>query len=135
MHINGSCHCGFITYEAEVDPSTATLCHCTDCQVTSGSAFRATVPATKENFHLLTGEPAIYIKTADSGNKRAQAFCPRCGTHIYAAAPVDPQQFGLRLGPVRQRADITPARQIWCNSALPWSMHLEAITAKAPGQT
>jgi len=33
MRVNGSCHCGQITYEAEVDPDRAGLCNCTDCQV------------------------------------------------------------------------------------------------------
>ncbi len=40
MRIDGQCHCGGITYEAEVDPATARICHCTDCQVLSGTAFR-----------------------------------------------------------------------------------------------
>ena len=28
----GGCHCGLISYEAKVDPATARVCHCTDCQ-------------------------------------------------------------------------------------------------------
>jgi len=32
MRIDGRCHCGFITYEAEIDPEMALICHCTDCQ-------------------------------------------------------------------------------------------------------
>ena len=35
---------------------------------------------------MRSGTPKIYIKTAESGNKRAHAFCPGCGTPIYAAA-------------------------------------------------
>ncbi|MGB0630429.1 MAG: GFA family protein, partial [Alphaproteobacteria bacterium] len=44
MKINGSCVCGSITYEAEVDPDKVGLCNCTDCQKFSGSAFRVGVP-------------------------------------------------------------------------------------------
>ena len=40
MKIDGGCHCGYITYTAEIDPETSGLCHCTDCQTLSGSAFR-----------------------------------------------------------------------------------------------
>ena len=79
MHITGGCHCGAITYEAEVDPDTVSICHCTDCQTFSGSAFRTAVPAKKEGFKL-TGRPKIYVKTAESGNKRAQA-AHRCWQH------------------------------------------------------
>lgn len=45
MRIEGSCHCRRVTYEAVVDPDTAMICHCTDCQTLMGSAFRAVVPA------------------------------------------------------------------------------------------
>src|ERR1039458_9966468 len=79
MHINGGCHCGRITYEAEIDPEAVSICHCTDCQTLSGTAFRTVARAKKEGFQLLTGEPKVYIKTAESGNKRAQAFCADCG--------------------------------------------------------
>ena len=36
MKIDGGCHCGFITYEAEADPEQTTICHCTDCQMLTG---------------------------------------------------------------------------------------------------
>ncbi len=55
MQIDGRCHCGFITYEAEIDPEKVIICHCTDCQTLSGSAFR-TVALTREGeFNLLSG--------------------------------------------------------------------------------
>lgn len=36
MKIDGGCHCGAITYEAEIDPNSVAVCHCTDCQTLSG---------------------------------------------------------------------------------------------------
>lgn len=128
MHIEGGCHCGNITYAAEVDPDTTGICHCTDCQTFSGSAFRTVVQAQKDAFKLLTGQPKIYVKTAESGNKRAQAFCPECGTHIFATAAADPQVFGIRTGTARQRAELKPKRQIWCQSAQAWAMDLNSIS-------
>ena len=86
MKIDGGCHCGFITFEAEIEPHTVGVCHCTDCQTLSGAPYRASVPAPPDKFRILTGEPTIYVKTAESGNKRVQAFCPRCGSPIYAGA-------------------------------------------------
>jgi hypothetical protein len=85
MKIDGGCHCGYITYVAEIDPDKVGICHCTDCQTLSGSAFRVSVPAAREAFSLRGGEPKIYVKTAESGAKRAQGFCPECGTPIYAS--------------------------------------------------
>jgi hypothetical protein len=127
MKIEGSCHCGRITYEADVDPDAVTVCHCTDCQTLTGSAFRANIPAAAENF-VLRGEPKIYIKTADSGNKRTHAFCPDCGSPIYASAITDPTTYSLRIGSIKQKKELMrPKRQIWCDSALPWSMDISDL--------
>jgi hypothetical protein len=127
VRIDGACHCGAITYEAEIDPAKVGICHCTDCQTLSASAYRTVVPARKEGFRIVSGEPKIYVKTADSGTKRAQAFCPECGTHIYASALGDPQVFSIRVGTARQRAELTPRQQSWCRSALPWVSDLGGV--------
>jgi hypothetical protein len=126
MHIDGGCHCGKITYTAEVDPEKVGICHCTDCQTLSGTAFRVSVPATKANFKV-KGEVKIYIKTAESGGKRAQAFCPECGSPIYATAASDPQVFNIRVGTVRQRDVLKPKSQGWCRSALDWVNDLQLM--------
>ncbi|TIO39203.1 MAG: GFA family protein, partial [Mesorhizobium sp.] len=50
MRIDGACHCGAITYEAEVDPEKTSICHCADCQQLTGTAFRVTVGAPEEDY-------------------------------------------------------------------------------------
>ncbi len=127
MKIDGGCHCGYITYEAEIDPGEVTICHCTDCQTLSGSAFRTAVPAAREAFRLRSGQPKTYVKTAESGAKRIQAFCPECGTSIYSSAVGDARIFMIRVGTTRQRADLPPKVQIWCRSALEWVTDLDSI--------
>ena len=126
MHIDGACHCGLISFTAEIDPSRAMVCHCTDCQVLSGSPFRAVVAAPIGSF-IVHGQPKSYVKVAQSGNRRAQVFCPECGTPLYAAAPDNPTSVIIRLGCVNQRAQLRPAVQIWQHSALPWLHGLQAM--------
>jgi hypothetical protein len=87
MKVTGGCHCGSISFEAEIDPAQVRICHCTDCQTLTGTAFRTTVLSLPGTFILRSGTPKIYIKTAESGNKRAHAFYPECGTPIYSTAP------------------------------------------------
>ena len=124
MEITGGCHCGLITYEAEIDPETATMCHCPDCQTLSATAFRTLVPARKKDFKLLTGEPKIYLKSTgcgtEHGTRSAQTFCVECGSGIYSCAEVDPQIFMLRIGTIKERAAISPKSQMYCESALGW---------------
>jgi hypothetical protein len=43
MEIDGGCHCGRVTYQADIDPERVSICHCTDCQALTGSPYRVTV--------------------------------------------------------------------------------------------
>jgi hypothetical protein len=119
MHVDGACHCGAIRFTAEVDPARVVVCHCTDCQVLSGSPFRVVALAPIESVRM-DGAPKHYIKRAESGSRRLQAFCPECGTPLYSSAVDNPRHLGLRLGALRQRAALTPVLQIWKRSSLPW---------------
>jgi hypothetical protein len=128
MKVTGRCHCGKISFEAEIDPTQVRVCHCTDCQHLTGTAFRTNVASLPGTFVLTSGTPKIYIKTAESGNKRVHAFCPDCGTPLYATSTdPNPSSYGLRVGTLDRRAELKPARQGWCRSALPWSMNLTGV--------
>jgi hypothetical protein len=93
----------------------------------------ANVRAPAAQFVLRSGTPKSYIKTAESGNKRRQAFCGDCGTPIYACAIDNPQSYSLRLGTITQRASFSPRRQIWRRSALTWVDALSAVPATEKG--
>ncbi len=130
MKVDGGCHCGQFTYEAEVDPDQVMLCHCTDCQTLTGSAFRVVVGIDEADFKLLSGELKTYVKTAESGRLRAQTFCPECGTAIYAADAVPgdgPNFVGLRIATARQRDSLPPKRHVWHRSAQPWITALDGL--------
>jgi len=127
MKVEGSCHCRKITYRAEVDPAKVSVCHCTDCQTLSGSPYRASVPASRETFTLLSGEPKMYVKTAESGTKRVHAFCADCGSPVYSCAISDPPFYSLRVGCLAERGKLPPQRQIWCQSSLGWAASLGGV--------
>ena len=132
MKIYGACHCGAISFSAEVDPNRVVVCHCTDCQTMSGAPCRPVVPAAIENFEL-RGEPRQYVKTAQSGNWRIQAFCGNCGTALFAKAAENATEVSIRLGCIRQRAELPPKRQVWTRSAMPWLRELPDLTGTAEG--
>jgi len=128
MKIDGACYCGQIQYRAEVDPAEVEICHCTDCQTLSGSAFRIVVPAKAGSFELLSGTLRTFIKTAESGNRRIQAFCGECGTSVYSTdAEGGPGVIGLRVGTIRQRNQLPPQKQYWTRSAHRWAMDLDRL--------
>lgn len=128
MKIDGSCHCGSVAYEADIDPEDVLICHCTDCQTLSGSAFRTVVFVEEEGFKLLSGNPKTYIKTAESGRKRVQTFCPECGSLLYStSAGQKPRKLGIRLGTARQRHQLPPKKQYWGRSAQNWIAEIGSI--------
>jgi hypothetical protein len=128
MKIDGGCLCTNVTYEAEVNPERVVICHCTDCQTHSGTAYGVVVGIIDECFHLLSGTLKTYEKIAESGTVRALAFCPECGTRIYAKTVGEGSSFfGLRVGTVRQRAQLIPKAQVWCRSAQEWVGDLISI--------
>ena len=132
MKIDGACYCGKVRYRAEIDPAQVEICHCTDCQTLSGSAFRIVVPALAGSFELLSGALRTFIKTAESGNRRIQAFCGECGTSVYStAADTENAIIGLRVGTIRQRRELPPQRQYWTRSAHDWAMDIGTIPGDA----
>ncbi len=127
MKIDGQCHCGRVRYVATVDPNNASVCHCTDCQAISGSAFRTTLRVPDSDLEM-TGKTKTYNKIAASGNERALVFCPECGTQMCGMPVGDgPKLISLRLGTCNQRAELPPKRQIWCRSAMPWVNDLATV--------
>jgi hypothetical protein len=129
MRIDGACTCGNITIEGEADPARVGICHCTDCQTGTGTAFRVSVPVSGATFRM-TGQPTIYVKTtAESGNARAQAFCGKCGSPLYSTTPGEGQQavYIVRVGILKQRDQLEPKRQIWWRSARSWVTGLDTI--------
>jgi hypothetical protein len=129
MKIDGGCSCGAIKIEGEADPEKVQICHCTDCQTSTGTAFRVSIPVPGTTFKM-TGQPNYYLKTtADSGKPRLQAFCGSCGSPILSTTPGEGMQpsYMVRVGILRQRDQLTPQRQQWWRSARPWVTALDAL--------
>jgi hypothetical protein len=131
MHVNGECHCGHVTFEAEIDPQAVSICHCTDCQSLTGSPFRVTVICSGEQIRIQSGSPKIYAKTGDNGRKRLQHFCADCGSPLFTSGEGEQtDDWGIRWGSIRQRDRSKPVRQIWCRSAVQWIKGIQGLPAR-----
>ena len=81
-----------------------------------------------------SGQGRSWSSSPPSGTRRRHAFCPNCGSPIYATSDEDnPSVFGLRVGALDQRAQLAPKRRIWCRSALPWSQDLGGLPTLEKG--
>jgi hypothetical protein len=73
---HGSCHCGKIKFEANLDLTQGTSkCNCTFCRKNSYWSIRTTM----EDFKLLEGYDSI-VKYANNPHIGYYAFCNHCGT-------------------------------------------------------
>ena len=126
MQVHGACHCGNVSFTAEVDAAKVMICNCTDCQTLSGAPLRAIVSAPFESLRL-AGATRTYVKTAESGNRRAQVFCPECGTPLYSSAVNNPPMVTLRVGCLAERNELRPGFQLWQKSAVPWVAQVGSI--------
>ena len=125
LKVNGSCHCEKIKIEAKVKKSDVRACHCSDCQKMSGAPFRAIVVASSDKISI-EGRPKEYVKIADSGNRRIQAFCGNCGTHLFAT-DVEKNLFNLRTGFLAQKNELKPKEHVFTKSLIPWIKELHKI--------
>jgi hypothetical protein len=46
---------------------------------------------------------------------------------VYSSAIANPTTYSLRVGCLDERAALSPRRQIWCQSSMPWAMDLRDI--------
>jgi len=127
MKVEGSCHCGNITYDAEINPDYVVICHCTDCQTFSSAPYRVSVVNVRPEDFRLQGTPKTYVKTGGSGRKVLVAFCGDCGSALYSTSAEVARGFNLRIGAIKQRRELVPKSQGFCRSAVSWAMNIDGI--------
>lgn len=120
--IEGGCLCGCVHFRAEAEPSFVGVCHCTDCQRFSGSAF-ATVIGVPTSTLRIAGTLKTFSKAGDSGKRIHRRFCPECGAGIMDEADALPGVTMINAGSLDDHSWVKPDSEIYCDHAQPW-VHL-----------
>ena len=110
---DGGCQCGLVRYRFEGEPIVLTVCHCTECQRQSGSAFGMSLTVRKEDFRLLAGELKTFTRSAESGRLVHCSFCPQCGTRIYHEPVYRKGSINIKPGTFDDTSFLKPAIQVW----------------------
>ncbi|MGJ7493837.1 GFA family protein [Variovorax sp. RT4R15] len=100
---HGSCHCGAVRFEAELDLTQSTYrCNCSICRRTR---FWPAV-ARPEGFRLLTGE-ADLTKYLFNTRKNEHYFCRHCGVRAFGVGTETPigLMYGVNLGCLEDASD------------------------------
>jgi hypothetical protein len=93
---HGSCHCGAVQFEADLDLTQPTYrCNCSICRRTR---FWPAV-ARPEGFRLLKGEEDL-IEYRFNTRKNQHFFCRRCGVRTFGVGNETPigKMYGVNLG-------------------------------------
>lgn len=125
----GGCQCGNIRYEIVGTPKPLVVCHCTDCQRQSGSAFGMTLPVNEDAFRITRGEVKTYASTSAAGRGKLGAFCPDCGTRIYHKPEWRKGTVSVKPGTLDDTSWLKPEMHLWTSSKQPWVQVPEDVKA------
>ncbi len=115
----GGCLCGKLRFTLKEDPQMMAVCHCTDCQKQTSSAF-SVVAIAAEQAVTVVGSSKVYEKLGDSGQPVQRHFCPDCGTTVFTKADVMPGATILKGGAFDDTSWLKPTLHIFCDSAQNW---------------
>ncbi len=125
----GGCQCGAVRYEITGPPRIVYVCHCTECQTQSGSAFAMAAVIPKDDFRIVKGEPGMYPRPISGSRIMECWFCRDCGTRLYhvpggAAYP----NRNIKPGTLDDASWVVPTAHFWTRSAQPWVVFPEGVT-------
>ncbi len=129
----GGCACGAIRYTIKSEPLISYLCHCTECQKRTASAFGLNLQITSDNLIIDKGTPKERTRKGDSGNELTINFCGDCGTTLFSAPHARPNIRVMYCGSLDDPAWVPVKLNIWTKSALPW-VYLDPSLPDEPGQ-
>ncbi len=96
----GGCQCGNVRFVAQEKPYRVGLCHCLDCRKHHGALFHASA-VFPQNAVTIEGKTNDY---------RGRAFCPRCGSSVYARSG---DEIEVNLGALDAPDQLIPTYELW----------------------
>ncbi|KXH25412.1 glutathione-dependent formaldehyde-activating enzyme [Colletotrichum nymphaeae SA-01] len=154
MGLKGSCMCKAIKYENTEDPQVTALCHCTDCQKWSGSAFTSNAVVPRTSFKVTQGtkgspgpmifpkyalnpdhlgEPKFYDITGDSGKNNRHFFCSNCGSSLYTELDLMADVTCIKAGGLDEgKASLEgkPAVEFYCKDRVSYLVDVKGADQK-----
>lgn len=133
----GGCACGDIRFDIPGAPVFQNHCQCLDCQKRSGTGHSSYISFRDKAAARITGAPAHWQITADSGHLKTHAFCPRCGTPLYLTFAGMPDLIAVHVGALDDPSTFTPQVVTFSSSGRSWDSIDAGLTAFAtrPGAT
>jgi len=116
--IQGSCHCGDVSFKVTGKPRIILNCHCDDCKKRNGGAFSKYLVVNESDLHVSKGNKSLASYSAEG--KGEKYFCSNCGSPIYNKNARYPGIFMVFYGSINDQKQITPMFNVYCESMSGW---------------
>jgi hypothetical protein len=128
----GGCQCGSIRYRVKGEPISVFICHCSECQRQSSSAFGMALWIKDAELSLLSGTTKTWLRRTKSGSEISCSFCPDCGTRLFHAGHAGSGVLSVKPGTLDDTSWLRPSGHIWTQNAQGWLL-LDAEVLQYPG--
>lgn len=115
----GSCSCGGVTVTAKGDPAMQLVCHCLNCQKSSGSGHNPIAAFASDRVEI-KGRTSSWSYVADSGGTATSIFCPTCGSPIGGTTTSVPGITAVRVGVLEDSAFFAPQVAVYGKRKRAW---------------
>lgn len=127
----GGCACGAIRYECSADPMFSWICHCRECQRSTGGGGAVNAVFHISTVRFVRGEPRYHESTGTTGHKTYRGFCATCGSPLAAKAALFPEIHGISVASLDDPGRIRLDANIWTQSVHAWDFLNPALPSFA----
>jgi hypothetical protein len=111
----GTCLCGAIAWEANMDPLSVHYCHCGMCRRWTGSPFATLAWYPRASIRWRGAAPVVFR----SSPLAIRAHCGMCGTPLYMAYDAR-DELALTVGSMDAADSVEPTHHYGCEGRLSW---------------
>lgn len=119
LPLTGGCACGAVRYAIAAPPRAFYLCHCTECQRQSSSAYGESLRCDPAGVSV-EGVTKTVRRSSESGAVRLGDFCTECGVRLFHRSEGDPDRLNVKAGTLDDTTWLIPAGHIWTGSKQPF---------------
>jgi len=110
-----------VTFVLREEPIAFYLCHCTDCQAESGSAFGQSMGVRRKAIDRVEGPVREHTVEERNGGRSHVAHCANCLTFLWGSSEELPQIYGLNAGSLEATHGLEPYGNMWARSKREWA--------------
>jgi len=125
----GGCQCGQVRYRVTGDAAALFVCHCTECQRQSSSAFGMALWIRNYSRLVLRGVLGSWVRKTSSGRELVCEFCVNCGTRVFHQMAGQAEMMSIKPGTLDETRELEPLAHIWTSSAQKWLILPEGCLA------